>query len=95
MHLTPLEPVCQRLLMDTGLQEDFMTLKKLCVGIFALSLLSIPAAAQKSHSNKGGAMRGDNRADAVQATNKKDKDRDPLPDNDKSKGKHKAKGHSH
>ncbi len=80
-----------------------MTLKKLCVGIFALSLLSIPAAGQKSHSNKGGAMRGDNRADAVQATNKKDKDRDPLPDNDKSKGKHKgetkgkhkAKGHSH
>jgi hypothetical protein len=37
----------------------------------------------------------DNRADAVQESNKKDKDHDPLPDNDKNKGKHKAKGHSH
>jgi len=76
-----------------------MTLKKLCLGILAFSLLAVPAVAQKSHSNKGGA---DNRADAVQATNKKDKDKDPLPDNDKkgkhkgeTKGKHKAKGHSH
>ena len=88
-----------------------MTLKKLCLGILAFSLLAIPAVAQKSHSNKGGAARADNRADAVQATNKKDKDRDPTSDNDKNKGKHngetqgkhkgatqgkhKAKGHSH
>ncbi len=79
-----------------------MTLKKLCLGMLTFSLLAVPAIAQKSHSNKGGAVRGDNRADAVQATTKKDKDHDPLPDNDKkgkhkgeTKGKHNAKGHSH
>ncbi len=82
-----------------------MTLKKVCLGLLAFSFVAIPAAAQKSHSNKGGAARGDNRADAVQLANKKDKDkdRDPLPDNDtnkgkhkgETKGKHKAKGHSH
>jgi Ni/Co efflux regulator RcnB len=79
-------------------------LKNLCLGILALSMLAIPAAAQKSRSNKGGAQRGDNRADLVQSENKKkDKDKDPAPDNDKNKGKHKgetkgkhkAKGHSH
>jgi Ni/Co efflux regulator RcnB len=86
-----------------GLQEEFMTLKKICLGLLAFSLVAIPAAAQRSHSNKGGAARADNRADAVQLANKKDKDRDPLPDNDtnkgkhkgETKGKHKAKGHSH
>jgi Ni/Co efflux regulator RcnB len=80
-----------------------MTLKKVCLGLLAVSLVAIPAAAQRSHSNKGGAARADNRADAVQLANKKDKDRDPLPDNDtnkgkhkgETKGKHKAKGHSH
>ncbi len=89
--------------MDTGLQEDCMKLKSLGLGVLALSLFAIPAAAQKSHYNKGGAARADNCADAVQAANKKDKDHDPLPDNDKSKGKHKgetkgkhkAEGHSH
>jgi hypothetical protein len=89
--------------MDTGLQEDCMKLKSLGLGVLALSLFAIPAAAQKSHSNKGGAARGDSRADVVQATSKKDKGRDPAPDNDKNKGKHKgetkgkhkAKGHSH
>jgi len=80
-----------------------MTLKKVGLGLLAFSLVAIPATAQKSHSNKGGAARGDARADMVQAQNKKDKDHDPLPDNDKNKGKHKgetkgkhkAKGHSH
>jgi len=80
-----------------------MTLKKVCLGLVAFSLVAIPAAAQKSHSNKAGAAREDNRADMLQAQNKKDKDHDPLPDNDKNKGKHKgetkgkhkAKGHSH
>jgi hypothetical protein len=80
-----------------------MTLKKLCPGLLAFSLIAIPAAAQKSHSNKGGAATGDTPADMVQAQNKKDKDHDPLLDNDKNKGKHKgetkgkhkAKGHSH
>lgn len=80
-----------------------MTLKKVGLGLLAFSLIAIPAAAQKSHSNKGGAARADDRADAVQSASKKDKDHDPLPDNDKNKGKHKgekkgkhkAKGHSH
>src|SRR5258708_2407200 len=97
------EPVCPTLLRDTRFEEDCMTLKKVCLGVLALSLLAIPAAAQKGRSNKGGAQRGDNRADVVQAATKKDKDRDPLPDNDKNKGKHKGetkgkhkdKGHSH
>jgi hypothetical protein len=89
--------------MDTGLQEDCMKLKSLGLGVLALSLFAIPAAAQKSHSNKGGAARADNRADAARATKKNDKDHDPARDNDKNKGKHKgetkgkhkAKGHSH
>ena len=79
-------------------------LKYFCSALLALSLLGIPAAAQKGRSNKGGAERGDARADQVQAENKKkDKDRNPNPDNDKNKGKHKgetkgehtAKGHRH
>lgn len=77
-------------------------LKHFCLALLACSLLTIPAVAQKGHSNKGGANRGDSRADVVQASNK-DKDRDKSPDNDKNKGKHKgetkgkhkAKGHSH
>ncbi len=80
-------------------------LKFLCLAIVALSLLAVPAAAQKGkdRDNKGGLNRGDARADAVQSATKKDKDRDPSPDNDKNKGKHKgetkgkykAKGHRH
>ena len=80
-----------------------MTLKRICLGLLAFSLLAIPLIAQKSHNNKGGAARGDTRADVVQSATKKDKDHDPLPDNDtnkgkhkgETKGKHKAKGHSH
>ncbi|GAC1627682.1 MAG: hypothetical protein PVS2B2_16120 [Candidatus Acidiferrum sp.] len=78
-------------------------LQYLCSAMVIFSMLVIPAAAQKSHSNKGGANRGDARADIVEAKDKKDKDRDMSPDNDKNKGKHKgetkgkhkAKGHSH
>jgi Ni/Co efflux regulator RcnB len=79
-------------------------LKYFCSAVLALSLLAIPAVAQKNRSNKSGAERGDARADLVQAENKKkDKDRDQNPDNEKNKGKHKgetkgkhkAKGHSH
>jgi hypothetical protein len=76
-----------------------------CLAILALSLLAIPAAAQKgSRSNKGAATTGNARADLIQSENKKkDKDKDPAPDNDKNKGKHKgetkgqhkAKGHRH
>ena len=80
-------------------------LKYLSSAVLVLSLLAIPAAAQKSsRSNKGAAATGDTRADLVQSENKKkDKDKDPAPDNDKNKGKHKgetkgkhnAKGHRH
>jgi len=68
--------------------------------MLVLSLLVNPALAQKGRSNKGGASRGDARADLVQTENKK-KDKDRDPDNDKNKGKHngetkgKAKGHRH
>ncbi len=80
-------------------------LKYLSSAVLVLSLLAIPAAAQKSsRSNKGAAATGDTRADLVQSENKKkDKDKDPAPDNDKTKGKHKGetkgkhkdKGHRH
>jgi Ni/Co efflux regulator RcnB len=90
----------------TRLDEEasMKKLKYFCLAIAAFSLLAIPAAAQKGRSNKGGAERGDARADLVQSENKKkDKDRDRNPDNDKNKGKHKgetqgkhkAKGHRH
>ena len=75
-------------------------LKNLFLATVVLSLLTVPVAAQKGRSNKGGAMRGDNRADLVQSENKK-KDKDHDPDNDNNKGKHKgekkgkAKGHRH
>jgi Ni/Co efflux regulator RcnB len=75
----------------------------LCLAILVFSLLATPAMGQ-NRSNKGGAKRGDARADQVQAGNKEqDKDRDPNPDKDKNKGKHQgetqgkhnAKGHRH
>ena len=79
-------------------------LKYFCLAIVASSLLAIPAAAQKARSNRGGALRGDARANLAQSEHKKpDKDRDQSRDNDKNKGKHKgetkgkhkAKGHRH
>jgi len=78
------------------------TMKNLCLAILTLGLLATPVAAQKTHSNKGGAARGDVRADKVKGQGKKnDKDHDPSPDNDKNKGNHNgetqgkrvAKGH--
>ena len=80
------------------------TMRYFFLAVLAFSLLAIPAAAQKSRSNKDGANHGEVRADLVQSENKKkDKDRDPTPDNDKNKGKHTgetkgkhaAKGHRH
>lgn len=79
-------------------------LKFVFSALLALSLMAIPAAAQKGQSSKGGPH--------VQKTSKKqDKDHNPSPDNDKSatkgkghhkgnhkgetQGKHLAKGHSH
>jgi len=59
-------------------------------------VLATPALAQRGRSNKGGAMTGRARAEAVQDTNKKhDKDSDPAASTNKTHGKHKAKGHSH
>jgi hypothetical protein len=93
------------LVIGTPFQEAYVkTMSNLGLAIVAFSLLTTPAPAQKSRSNKGGTTRGDARADQVQFTNKKkDKDRDPSPDNNKNKGKHKgdtkskhlAKGHRH
>jgi Ni/Co efflux regulator RcnB len=82
-------------------------LKYFCSAILALSLLAIPAAAQKSErSNKGGATTGKARADQVQDDNKdgkkkrKRKDHDSNPDKwekgqhkGKTQGEHNAKGH--
>ncbi len=88
---------------DTILGGYVKTIRNLCLAIAALSVLATPAMGQ-NRSNKGGAERGDARADLVQSENKKkDKDKDPAPDNDKNKGKHKgetkgkhnAKGHRH
>jgi hypothetical protein len=81
-----------------------MKLKNLGLGLLALSLLAIPAAAQKSRNNKGGQDAGnvgDERAAQVHNLNaakkkqKKDKDRDPSASTKKTKGQHKAIGHSH
>ncbi len=81
-----------------------MKLKNLGLGLLALSLLAVPAAADKSRNNKHGAKRGDERVAQVHGATKKDKDRDPAKDNDtknkgqhkgEMKGQHKAIGHSH
>jgi len=99
------ESACVSVPTDTRVKEAYVVkkLKCFCLGMLTFSLLAMPALAQKNRSNKGGAARGDVRADAVQSATKKDKDRDPSPDNDKNKGKHKgetkgkhkAKGHRH
>ena len=79
-------------------------MKNLFLAILALSLLTIPAAAQ-NRSNKGGQDAGnvgDERAAEVHALNqskkkkkkeKKDKDRDPSASTNKTKGMHRATGH--
>ena len=80
---------------------------KYFLAILALSLLAIPAAAQKSdRSNKGGKTTAKARADQVQDDNKdgkkkrKRKDHDSNPDKwengrhkGKTQGEHNAKGH--
>ncbi len=65
-----------------------MKLKNLGLGLLALSLLAIPAAADKSRNNKHGANKGDERVAQVHGATKKDKDRDPSTDNDNNQGKH-------
>jgi len=67
-------------------------LKYFSLAVLVLSLLAIPAVAQKGkdRDNKGGATTGDNRADLVKSTNKtpsKGKDNDKK---DNNKGKHKG-----
>jgi len=63
--------------------------------VLVLSLLAIPATAQKGkdRDNKGAANTGDNRADLVKSTNKtpsKNKDKDPDKDKNDTKGKRKG-----
>jgi len=77
-------------------------LKNVFLAMLALTLLSTPALAQKSRSNKGGQDAGnvgDERAAQVHADNAakkkghKDKDRDPSASSHKTHGKHNAFGH--
>ena len=78
-----------------------MKLKNLGLGLLALSLLAIPAAAQ-NRSNKGGqdaGNTGDERAAQVHKLNtakkKPKKDKDPSKSTNKTHGTHKANGHIH
>ena len=66
-------------------------LKCFCLGMLALSLLAMPAAAQKGkdRDNKGGLNRGDARADLVKSTNKTPS---KGKDNDKNDNKGKPQG---
>jgi hypothetical protein len=69
-------------------------LKYFSIAVVVLSLLAIPAVAQKGkdRDNKGGANTADNRADLVKSTNKSP-DTDKAPDkdkNDNNKGKHRG-----
>lgn len=64
-------------------------LKYFSLAVLVLSLLAIPATPQKGkdRDNKGGANRGDTRADLVKSTNKT-----PSKGNDKNDTKGKRKG---
>ena len=69
-------------------------LKYFSLAVLVVSLLAIPATAQKGkdRDNKGGLNTGDTRADLVKSTNKTPtKDKDPDKDqNDNNKGKRKG-----
>jgi len=66
-------------------------LKYFSLAVIVLSLLAIPATAQKGkdRDNKGAANTGDNRADLVKSTNKTP---NKGKDNDKNDNKGKRKG---
>src|SRR5713101_6953437 len=101
-------PVCKSEFASARVEEAAM--KKLTcfwlAFVFAV-MLALPAAAQKgkgaTRSNEDNKLRGNERAEQVQAENKKGtiapgvenaenkkKDKDVQPDNDKNKGKHKG-----
>jgi len=65
--------------------------KYFSLAVLVVSLLAVPAAAQKGkdRDNKGGATTGDARADLVKSTNKAPK---KGKDNDKNDTKGKRKG---
>jgi hypothetical protein len=69
-------------------------LKYFCLAIVALTLLAIPATAQKGkdRSNKGAVNTGDARADLVKSNNKAPS---KGKDNDKNDNKGKRKGFTH
>jgi hypothetical protein len=78
------------------------TTKNVFLAMLALTLLSTPALAQTTRSNKGGQDKGnvgDERAAQVHMLNqskkkkKKDKDHDPAASTSKTKGFHRAMGH--
>lgn len=87
------EYACISVPTNTHVKEaSVKKVKYFSLAALVLSLLAIPAAAQKGkdRDNKGGANKGDTRADLVKSTNKtpsKGKDNDKK---DNNKGKHKG-----
>ena len=87
------EYACISVPTNTRVKEaSVKKLKYFSLAALVLSLLALPAAAQKGkdRDNKGGANKGDTRADLVKSTNKtpsKGKDNDKK---DNNKGKHKG-----
>ena len=92
MHQDEQESALLSVPTDARIKEaSVKKLKYFCLAILALSLLTIPAAAQKSsRSNKGAAATGDARADLVQSENKK-KDKDPAPTTIKTRASTRAR----
>ncbi len=86
------ESACLSVPTDTRVKETSVKkLKYFSLAVLVLSLLAIPATAQKGkdRDNKGAVNTGDTRADLVKNTNKKPS---KGKDNDKNDNKGKRKG---
>jgi len=94
LHQNQHQPACLSVVAGTRIKEaSVKKLKYVSLAVLVVSLLAIPAVAQKGkdRDNKGGATTGDNRADLVKSTNKTpSKDKDPDKDKNDKKGKHKG-----
>ncbi len=94
LHQHKEESACTSVPPNTRLKEaSVKKLQYFSIAALVLSLLAIPATAQKgkNRDNKGGANTGDTRADLVKSTNKKPR---KGKDNDKNDNKGKRKGFS-
>src|SRR5258708_33721982 len=92
LHLHKQESACLSVPPDRRVKEaSVKKLKSFFLAVLVLSLLAIPATAQKGkdRDNKGAANTGDSRADLVKSTNKKPS---KGKDNDKNDNKGKRKG---